>query len=136
MSLVQDITTALEALIRAAIPTIPAGSDGVSLVMRLPQDLNAANCPHLCFGGEEERSVALRFLQQRVTVTLGVVLIRRGATHAELLADYGAIRSGFDADHTCAGVIETGVLELIGISEANDERSQELGMRFAGTKVI
>ena len=42
MSFVGDITVALEALVRGAVPTIPAGADGVSYANRLPQRFDAS----------------------------------------------------------------------------------------------
>ena len=134
--MIDAVETALEALIRGAVPDVPAGELGVERVAKLPGTLDVEKLPHVMFGDETERPRLLRFRQQRITVALALMILRRGATHAQMVNDFDAIQAALLLDPTLGGVVDQTTLALDGVREPDNFGDRLSVMTFEAVTVI
>jgi hypothetical protein len=134
--MIEAVEDALEALFRTSFTDLPAGLDGVEREVRQPSELQASKLPHLMFADAQERSVLLRFRQQRVTATLTLYWLRRNTTHAQMLMDYEAIRFMMLLDETLGGAADIWHVSMGGLHEAPDDANRVLRITIDAVKVM
>lgn len=136
MSLVGDVIAAFETMARTAIPTLPAGDLGVSRGFRIAEDVPNEACPHFLTYDPREKPTPLAFQQKRVEVSLRVVVIRKGGTHAQSLDDFNALRAALIAAPTLGGLVQQSELGLDAIEESPETGTRIAVMEFAGLTVV
>lgn len=121
MSLSTDLLAALEVVVRAAVPSIPAGALGVTDHWIPAPSLSAENYPHAVFWAPTEKPVTLPYRQHRVELVWRIAIIRASDDLASSLDDYNAIRSGLEADTTLGGLVDLTELTLEAVQDSEPE---------------
>ena len=136
MSLVGDVLTQLEVELRAAVPTLPAGTAGVERGWRPSHELQPGSLPHVFLYNVTESRDALMFLQARVRVQLSGIIVRQGSTYAQALEDYEALSDLIEANPTLTNVVEQSELALEGVEADAGGVRRGLAFTFAGWTVL
>jgi len=122
LSLVVDMMAALESVVRAAVPAIPAGALGVTRGFRAADELDGNEVPHLAIWDPTERPSALPYRQTRVECGLRLAVIRPATdTFNASAGDWESIRLAIDADPTLAGLVDACDVSLEAIQDPSSE---------------
>lgn len=137
MSLVGDVLTALEAKVRVAVPSLPAGTLGVERGWRPAHELtDPGSLPHCFLYGTTERQELLIFRQVRSTVAVSGLIVRVGSTEAQALEDYEALSDAIELDPTLGGAVEQSTLALDGVESEQGGAARAIAFSFVGVKVL
>lgn len=135
MSLASDMIAALEAVVRAAVPDMPAGALGVTHGWVSVDTLAREKCPHLIVFDPTERATQFAYKQTRVELGLRLHVVRNGSTFDDVLADWSAIRVGLEADRTLGGKVDFCELSLDALAESGDESPYRVAIITAAATV-
>lgn len=136
MSLIGDVLVELEAKLRAAIPTLPAGTAGVEVGWRPSSQLEPGERPHAFLWNESEKPELLIFRQVRMNVSVTGLIVREGSTHAQALSDYDTLAALFEADPDLDQVLEQWEIALDGIESEHGSRLIGTAFTLTGRKVL
>ena len=129
MSLISAVLSNLETKLRTAIPSLPVGTLGVERAWRPTHELQPGALPHVFLWNLQEQPERLIHRQIRVSVSFTGLIVRRGSTHDQALADYDALLDAIEAEPSMGGSLEQAQLGLDGLE--SEEGGNAIGVLFS-----
>ena len=121
MSLVVDMMDRLEAVVRAAVPSLPAGATGATRGYVSAEDLTAEHFPHLVLWDPTERPTSLPYRQKRIEAGVRIFLYRHANTFAQSVDDWNAIKLAILAEPSLGALVDECDVTLEAIQEPGAE---------------